>query len=128
MLKIHDTKHITWIDDEQTSLNFYVLIADTTADIPSDPYYFSTDMDKYKIAMGSVVWVIADGDLYAFNSSDTWVKQGSSGGGSGFTPTAEQLAAMNSGITAEKLTQDENAISALQQQVGYAISEIEGVL
>lgn len=128
MLKIHDTKHITWIDDEQTSLNFYVLIADTTADIPSDPYCFSTDMDKYKIAMGSVVWVIADGDLYAFNSSDTWVKQESSGGGSGFTPTAEQLAAMNSGITAEKLTQDENAISTLQQTIGDINSVLEGVL
>ena len=75
MLKIQDTKHVEWIDDGETSLNVYVLIADTTADIPSDPYYFSTDMDKYKIAMGSVVWVIADGDLYMINSSDTWVKQ-----------------------------------------------------
>ena len=36
------------------------------------------------------------------------------GGGGGFTPTDEQLAAMNSGITAEKLQTDENNISTLQ--------------
>ena len=36
------------------------------------------------------------------------------GGGGGFTPTEEQLAAMNSGITAEKLTEDEANISSLQ--------------
>ena len=35
----------------------------------------------------------------------------SGGGGGGFTPTTEQLAAMNSGITAEKLQNDENNIS-----------------
>ena len=32
------------------------------------------------------------------------------GGGGGFTPTDEQLAAMNSGITAAKLTEDETNI------------------
>ena len=32
---------------------------------------------------------------------------GEGGGGGGFTPTTAQLAAMNSGITAEKLTTDE---------------------
>lgn len=39
------------------------------------------------------------------------------GGGGGFTPTTEQLAAMNSGITAEKLQTDENNISLLQGKV-----------
>ena len=53
-----------------------------------------------------------------------WIEQG----GSGFTPTTAQLAAMNSGITAEKLQEDENNISTVQEQVGYAISELEGVL
>lgn len=36
------------------------------------------------------------------------------GGGGGFTPTDEQLAAMNSGITAEKLQTDETDISTLK--------------
>lgn len=36
------------------------------------------------------------------------------GGGGGFTPTTAQLAAMNSGITAEKLQTDENNISSEQ--------------
>jgi hypothetical protein len=52
-------------------------------------------------------------------------------GGEGFTPTDEQLAAMNSGITAEGVEQisiNKTNISSLQQQVGYANTELEGVL
>lgn len=57
----------------------------------------------------------------------------SGGGGGGFTPTDEQLAAMNSGITAEKLTTDENNISSLQtttqgiDSTGDNFIEINGV-
>jgi hypothetical protein len=54
-----------------------------------------------------------------------------SGGGEGFTPTDEQLAAMNSGITStdvEQISINETNISLLQQQVGYANTELEGVL
>ncbi len=56
---------------------------------------------------------------------------GISGGGGGFTPTTVQLTAMNSGIDSTKVAQiDTNAsdISSLQEQVGYAVSELEGVL
>lgn len=42
---------------------------------------------------------------------------GGGGGGGGFTPTQAQLAAMNSGITAEKLQEDENDISVIQGKV-----------
>lgn len=46
------------------------------------------------------------------------LKMGTSGGGGGgFTPTTAQLAAMNSGITAEKLQTDENNILSLQGKV-----------
>ena len=66
---------------------------------------------------------------YYFKTDSTWGEvPNTGGGGSGFTPTEEQLAAMNSGITAEKLQTDENDISSLQQQVGYANTELEGVL
>jgi hypothetical protein len=53
------------------------------------------------------------------------------GGGEGFTPTDEQLAAMNSGITStdvEQISINETNILSLQQQVGYANTELEGVL
>lgn len=53
------------------------------------------------------------------------------GGGGGFTPTQAQLDAMNSGINSTKVAQittNENNISLLQQQVGYANTELEGVL
>jgi hypothetical protein len=52
-------------------------------------------------------------------------------GGSGFTPTEQQLTAMNSGITStdvEQITTNKNNISLLSEQVGYAISELQGVL
>ena len=55
---------------------------------------------------------------YYFKTDSTWgeVPNTGGGGGGGFTPTEEQLAAMNSGITAEKLQNDENDISLIQQK------------
>lgn len=53
------------------------------------------------------------------------------GSGAGFTPTETQLAAMNSGIDSEKVQQIETNktnISLLSEQVGYAITTLEGVL
>lgn len=51
--------------------------------------------------------------------------------GGGFTPTETQLTAMNSGIDSEKVQQIETNktnISLLSEQVGYAITTLEGVL
>lgn len=59
------------------------------------------------------------------------MRSGGGGSGGGFTPTEEQLAAMNSGITSpdvEQIATNENDILTLQQQVGYANTELEGVL
>lgn len=53
------------------------------------------------------------------------------GGDAGFTPTEEQLTAMNSGITAadvEQINTNKTNISSLQEQVGYAITALEGAL
>lgn len=55
----------------------------------------------------------------------------SGGQSSGFTPTDAQLAAMNSGIDNEKVQQIETNrtnILLLQEQVGYAITALEGAL
>jgi len=59
---------------------------------------------------------------YYFTTSSTWVEVPNTGGGGGssFTPTEEQLAAMNSGITSEDVTQigtNENDILILQDSV-----------
>lgn len=51
--------------------------------------------------------------------------------GTAFVPTQAQLDAMNSGITSNDVTQigiNTSNISSLQQQVGYANTELEGVL
>ena len=53
------------------------------------------------------------------------------GGGSGFEPTDEQLAAMNSGITSEDVEQistNKTNISSIQQTIGDINSVLEGVL
>ena len=56
---------------------------------------------------------------YYFKTDSTWGEVPNTGGG-GFTPTEEQLAAMNSGITAEDVAQigsNENNILSLQGKV-----------
>ncbi len=50
-------------------------------------------------------------------------KYGGGGGGGGFTPTDAQLAAMNSGITQERLETDETNISTVQQLTTLISSE-----
>jgi len=53
------------------------------------------------------------------------------GGGSGFTPTQEQLDAMNSGIDSTKVAQIEtnkNDISTIQQTIGDINTVLEEVL
>ncbi len=100
-LRIHNTKHLSWEDNNTTSVNYYELIADTLTDVPTDPYYFSTDTDRYKIAQGSIAYIIFDSAMYMYDSTGTWIKQEGGSGGGGFIPSDEQLAAMNSGITAE---------------------------
>lgn len=100
-LSIFNIKHMYWEDDNTTSVDYYELIADTLTDVPTDPYYFSTDTDRYKIAQGSIAYIIFDSAMYMYDSTGAWIKQESGGGGGGFIPSDEQLAAMNSGITAE---------------------------
>lgn len=67
---------------------------------------------------------------YYLTADTTWVEvPNTGGGGSGFTPTEEQLAAMNSGITATDVQQigtNQNNISKQQDTTaqggnGYAI-------
>ena len=45
------------------------------------------------------------------------------GGGGGFTPTDEQLAAMDSGITAARLTEDEANIAASKSKTDRIIMD-----
>jgi len=74
---------------------------------------------------GSQCWVIGTGDLYGLTSTGDWVKVNfmgngeGGGGGGGFTPTGEQLTAMNSGITSTDVAQintNKNDILSEQQK------------
>lgn len=82
MIQIYNNKHLTW--DGTTSINHYELFADTVADLPSDPYYFSSpEKGSYKIAQGSIAWVIDVSEIYMLDSEGTWVLETISGGGGG---------------------------------------------
>lgn len=69
---------------------------------------------------------------YYLTADTTWVEvPNTGGGGSGFTPTTEQLAAMNSGITetdVEQIGTNKNNISTIQQTIGDINTVLEGVL
>ena len=78
------------------------------------------EVGRMGIPNGSIFTEIDTGDTYMYDADNTtWYQVtigGGGDGGGGFTPTTAQLAAMNSGITAEKLQEDENDISLLQQK------------
>lgn len=57
---------------------------------------------------------------YYLTADTTWVEVPNTGGGSSFTPTEEQLAAMNSGATTEKINQiatNQSNISSVQTEL-----------
>ena len=81
MLTIHNMKHMTW--NGETSIAYYELFADTVSDLPDDLYYFSSpEKGQYKIAQGSICYVVDTGEMYMVRSDGTWVVQDNSGGGS----------------------------------------------
>lgn len=77
----------------------------------------STDSKPTDVEVNTIFHALDTDKKYYFDGT-TWTEiPNTGGGGSGFTPTTEQLAAMNSGITAEDVTQigtNENNISSEQ--------------
>lgn len=80
-LSIFNIKHMYWEDDNTTSVDHYELIVDTVSDIPQDMYYFSTEKGRYRIAQGSIAYVVSDGAVYICDSTGAWIEQESGGGG-----------------------------------------------
>lgn len=65
----------------------------------------STDSKPTDVEVNTIFHALDTDKKYYFDGT-TWTEiPNTGGGGSGFTPTTEQLAAMNSGITAEDVTQ-----------------------
>ena len=103
--------------------------------MPTDDYANSPNMSRSE----EIIQSILDGTEYdeparsriEYLLKELKVAIEEGGGGGGFTPTQAQLDAMNSGIDTTKVAQIEtnkNNILSLQQQVGYANTELEGVL
>jgi len=95
------------------------------------------EFEGKRLIMGSQCWVIGTGDLYGLTSTGDWVKVNfmgngeGGGGGGGFTPTGEQLTAMNSGIDSEKVAQiatNAQNISDIQTTIGNINAVLEEVL
>jgi hypothetical protein len=67
------------------------------------------EIGRMGIPNGSIFTEIDTGDTYMYDADNmTWYQVtigGGGGGGGGFTPTQAQLAAMNSGITAERVNE-----------------------
>lgn len=62
------------------------------------------DMYTTGIDVNTLFHELSTNKWYYFTTSSTWVEvPNTGGGGSGFTPTQEQLDAMNSGITATRV-------------------------
>ena len=80
----------------------------------------STDSKPTDVEVNTIFHELDTDKKYYFDGT-TWTEiPNTGGGGGGFTPTTEQLAAMNSGITAEDVTQigtNETNISLLQEDV-----------
>lgn len=75
MLSIFNTKHISWTDQGQTSLNYYELFMDSIDDLPTDLYMFSNESGSYKISQGSLAYDISAAEMYMMETNGTWVKQ-----------------------------------------------------
>lgn len=89
----------------------------------------STDIKPLDVPVNTEFFELDTGKTYYYDG-ETWNEEPPCEG-SGFTPTTEQLAAMNSGITAEDVAQigtNENNISSIQQTIGDINSVLEEVL
>ena len=76
-----------------------------------------------KTKLDDLVEIKSIGTGLSLNSGTGELTATGGGGGGGFTPTTAQLAAMNSGITAEKLQEDENSISSVQTKTNYITTD-----
>ena len=77
----------------------------------------SSDQKPTDVDINTIIRELDTNTYYYFDGSDWNEMPGGGGGGGGFTPTQEQLDAMNSGATTEKIEQIEtnkNNISSEQ--------------
>lgn len=94
MLTVSSVIHKEWLEDK-VSLDYYEFFADEDSDLPTGGEYTPdepTDI-TYKIAQGSMGYVISTSTMYLLSSEGSWVEQESSGGGGGGggTTNYEQL-------------------------------------
>lgn len=96
---ILNSKHKSWENtpsqESPTSVNIFELIGDTASDLPTDPYYFSSPAGRYKMAQGSLAWIISTSNFYMYNSQNQWVMQVASGGGGGGGGTDDYTQLLN---------------------------------
>lgn len=75
MVTVYNCKHLRW--DNNISINHYELFADTDSELPtSDSDIEAIIGSGYKMAQGSIAWVIATGKAYMLDSTNSWVLQG----------------------------------------------------
>lgn len=72
MLKVRRWEHMGFVDDQSDiAIERMDIDVDTADELPAVDAF-----PKKIIGMGSIGWVINDGDFYGLNSSGEWIKQG----------------------------------------------------
>ena len=116
MLSVYNMKHLGW-DGPNISLDHYDLFCDTIDDLPDNPYYFSSaEKGRFKIAQGSVAWIINTADVYIYNSSGEWIL----GNSTPIEPSGSTVKITTIAGASVKLSNQSNTYTAIANSSGIA--------
>ena len=74
MITIYNNKHLTW--DGNVSINHYELFVDSALELPTAKAdIYALIGAGYKMAQGSLAYVVTTSEMYMLNSSGQWILQ-----------------------------------------------------
>lgn len=121
MLSVYNMKHLGW-ESPNISLDHYDLFCDDVEDLPDNPYYFSSETKgRFRIAQGSIAWIINTADVYIYNSSGEWIL----GNSTPIEPGGSTVKITTIAGASVKLSNQSNTYTAIANSSG--IAEFTGV-
>lgn len=129
MLTISSVIHKEWLEDK-VSLDYYEFFADEDSDLPTGGEYTPdepTDI-TYKIAQGSMGYVISTSTMYLLNSEGSWVEQESSGGGGGGgTINDAKITIQKNGVDVESFTLNQSSDETINITVPTSAADVSAL-